>query len=156
MRFSQCALLGATIAMAAIAASGQFVPLPTATADLSLKNSTSSFRSGEEIVLEISVRTSGPGCFVASDTEPSPMDKIELKPTDGVYRWVRGDGPGSDASSWRQMEANKPAIIRIVLNDLYRFDERGGERQTRRYTYIKCRSGSRTTEPPTRAPLVHT
>lgn len=114
-------LLSAAIAIGMFVSQidAQLMPSPAATADLSLKNGKNSFRSGEEIVLEISVRTSEPGCFLVSDTEPSPMDKISLTPTDGAYRWVQGDGRGSDASSWMRMEANKPAVIRIVLNDLY-------------------------------------
>jgi hypothetical protein len=140
MRFSQLVLVGAAVAIGISVSDvdAQPVPSPGVTADLSIKDGKSSFRSGEEIVLEISVITSGTGCFLVSDTQPSPMDKIELTPTDGAYRWVQGDGRGSDASSWMQMEANKPATIRIVLNDLYRFDERGTYTVKVRTGHVRC------------------
>ena len=140
MRFPRLVLVSAAILIGMFVneIDAQPVPSPTVTANLSLKNGKSSFRSGEEIELEISVRTSEPGCFVVSDTQPSPMDKIELTPTDGAYRWVQGDWRGSDGFSWMQMEANKPAIIRIVLNDSYRFDERGTYAVKVRTGHVSC------------------
>ena len=140
MRFPQLVLVGAAVAIGVYVGDvdAQPVPSPLVTADLSIKDGKSNFRSGEEIVLEISVITGGTGCFLVSDTQPSPMDKIELTPTDGAYRWVQGDGRGSDSSSWMQMEANKPATIRIVLNDLYRFDERGTYTVKVRTGHVRC------------------
>lgn len=133
-------LVIASVAMGIFGSEGksQGLPSPVVTANMSLKDGKSSFRSGEEIVLEISFQTSAAGCFLVSNTTPSSMDHVALTPTEGAFRWVQGDGPSSDASAWTAMEPNRPAVIWIVLNDLYRFDGRGSYSVQVRTSHVHC------------------
>jgi hypothetical protein len=96
----------------------------SAVAELALKDGKTHFRSGEPIVLEVTYRPGMDGCFLVSYTNPSPMDVVEITPTEGAFRWMQGNGNGSDASEWGMLDANKAAVMRLTLNDLYRFDEK--------------------------------
>lgn len=132
------AVVAVAIGAAAIAATAQSAPPPGTTAELLLKDGKTTFRSGEPITLEIKLRTNESGCFLVTDTNPSPMDTVELTPIDGAHRWVKGDGRGSDASGWSQFEANVPVTIEIVLNDLYRFDERKSYTVSVKTRHLHC------------------
>lgn len=111
---------------------------PNATAQLVIKDSVSSFRSGEPIQLEIVYRSNEPTCYVVTNTEPSLMDTVELTPEKGVYRWQQGDGAGSDASAWGKIEPGKPVSFGVTLNDLYRFDEPGDYTVRVRTRHLHC------------------
>ena len=125
------------IAAMAVSAGAQ-TTASSAVAELALKDGKTHFRSGEPIVLEVTYRPGADGCFLVSDTQPSPMDVVELTPTEGAFRWMQGNGRGSDASGWGQLKANTPAVMRLTLNDLYRFDERGKYTATVRTSHLRC------------------
>jgi hypothetical protein len=109
-----------------------------AVAELAFKDGKTHFRSGEPMVLEITYRPGADGCFLVSDTQPSPMDVVELTPTEGAFRWMQGNGAGSDASMWSQLKANTPALSQLTLNDLYRFDQRGTYTVKVRTSHLRC------------------
>ena len=125
------------IAAMAVSASAQ-TTASSAVAELAFKDGKTHFRSGEPIVLEVTYRPGAEGCFLVSDTEPSPMDVVEVTPTEGAFRWMQGNGRGSDASGWGQLKANTPAVMRLTLNDLYRFDERGTYTVKVRTSHLRC------------------
>ena len=130
-------VVAVVVAVLAVSAGAQ-TAASSAVAELAFKNGKTHFRSGEPIVLEVTYRPGVDGCFLVSDTEPSPMDVVEVTPTEGAFRWVQGNGRGSDASSWGQLKANTPAVMRLTLNDLYRFDERGTYTVKVRTSHLRC------------------
>jgi len=130
-------VVAGTIAAMAVGAGAQ-TTASSAVAELALKDGKTHFRSGEPIVLEVTYRPGADGCFLVSDTAPSPMDVVEVTPTEGAFRWMQGNGGGSDASGWTQLKANMPAMVRLTLNDLYRFDERGTYMVKVRTSHLHC------------------
>jgi hypothetical protein len=127
---------GAVVALTA--SLGAQMPAVPSVAELTVKDGKTHFLSGEPIVLEITYRPGREGCFLVSDTTPSPMDVVEVTPTDGAFRWMQGNGNGSDASSWGKLDENKPAVTRLTLNDLYRFDEKGTYTVSVRTSHLRC------------------
>ena len=123
---------------AVIVSAGAQVPATPSVAELAFKDGKAHFRSGEPIVLEVTYRPGREGCFLVSDTTPSPIDVVEVTPTDGTFRWMQGNGNGSDASGWGKLEGNKSAVMRLTLNDLYRFDEKGTYTVRVRTSHLRC------------------
>lgn len=136
MRAWKQVVAGAVAAMAVVG--GAQTTATSSVVELAFKDGKTHFRSGEPIVLEVTYRPGVDGCFLVSDTEPSPMDVVEVTPTEGAFRWVQGNGRGSDASSWGKLKANTPAAMRLTLNDLYRFDERGTYTVKVRTSHLHC------------------
>lgn len=136
MRAWNQVVAGAVAAMA-VGAGAQTIA-SSAVAELAFKGGKTHFRSGEPMVLEVTYRTGADGCYLVSDTEPSPMDVVEVTPTEGAFRWMQGNGSGSDASTWGKVKADTPAVMRLTLNDLYRFDERGTYTVKVRTSHLHC------------------
>lgn len=130
-------VIAGSVAAIAIGAGAQ-TAASSSVAELAFKDGKTRFRSGEPIVLEITYRPGIEGCFLVSDTQPSPMDVVEMTPTEGAFRWVQGNGTGSDGSGWEQLKANTPAVMRLTLNDLYRFDEQGTYTVKVRTSHLRC------------------
>ena len=89
-------------------------------------------------MLEVTYRPGTDGCYLVSDTEPSPMDVVELTPTEGVFRWMQGNGRGSDGLGVGQLQANTSAVMQLTLNDLHRFDGQGTYTVTVRTSHLRC------------------
>jgi hypothetical protein len=136
MRMWKLAVASAVAAMA-VGAGAQTVAA-SAIAELAFKDGKTHFRSGEPIVLEVTYRPGTDGCYLVSDTNPSPMDVLEVTPTEGAFRWMQGNGTGSDGMSWGRLEATTPAVMQLTLNDLYRFDERGTYTVKVRTSHLHC------------------
>lgn len=130
--------LALVVTIAATAFSMAAQTAPSSVAELALKDGKTHFLSAEPIVLEVTYRPATDGCFLVSDTDPSPMDVVDLTPAQGAFRWIEGNGSGSDASAWAKLKANTPAVLRLTLNDLYRFDEQGTYTVKVRTSHLRC------------------
>jgi len=130
-------VVAGAIAAIAVGAEAQ-TPAAPSVAELAFQDGKSHFRSGEPIVLEVTYRPGMDGCFLVSDVSPSPMDVVEVTPMEGAFRWMQGNGNGSDASGWEKLDVNKPAVMRLTLNDLYRFDEKGTYTVKVRTSHLSC------------------
>jgi hypothetical protein len=99
--------------------------------DLSLAGGKTLYRIGEPIVLSLEFTASEAGFSLnGTTTDPaSPVDKLVLSPTTGVFPWLdeqaRGHRYGPDYASITTLEVNKPAMVGLTLNGVYRFDEPG-------------------------------
>ena len=98
---------------------------------LSLANGKSSCRSGEPIILELAFSSSSPGYRIDTVTTElaSPVDRILLFPTTGVYPWLddysRGHRYSPDYATSNEIQPGQPVMVRLPLNALYRFDKPG-------------------------------
>lgn len=99
--------------------------------ELSLSAGKTTFRSGEPILLELAFTATEPGYSLnTTTTDPaSPIDTLILSPTDGVFPWLddqaRGNRYSPDYAALVSLEANKPQIVTLPLNAVYRFDSPG-------------------------------
>jgi hypothetical protein len=97
---------------------------------LSLADGKSVFRAGEAITLVLSFTAHGPGYQLNSTvTKPaSPIDEIMLSPTSSSFNWLdQYSGRhryAPDHSHMGTLSAN-PALIKLKLNDWFRFDKPG-------------------------------
>jgi hypothetical protein len=98
---------------------------------LSIQDGKDSFRAGEPIVLVLTFTAKTPGYqFNEITTEPaSPVDRILLSPTGGVYPWLddysRERRYTPDYETANELQPGQPLAIELPLNGVYRFDEPG-------------------------------
>jgi hypothetical protein len=99
--------------------------------DMALAEGKTQFRSGEPIILQLSFVASATGVSLnTTTTNPaSPIDTVLLTPSEGAYPWLeaqaRGNRYSPDYAAMTELTPNKPAVINLTLNDLYRFDSAG-------------------------------
>ena len=97
---------------------------------LALKDGKTTYRMGDEIVLDLSFAANDSGFAVNTLTEPhAPIDEITISPTDGVYSWLedmsRGHSYSPDHSSGEELPAGTPLHILLPPNAVYRIDRPG-------------------------------
>src|SRR5271155_4873538 len=99
--------------------------------DLSLAGGKTLYRIGEPIAINLEFTASEAGFSLnGTTTDPaSPVDTLVLSPTTGVFPWLddqaRGRRYGPDYASIATLEVNKPAMVGLTVNGVYRFDEPG-------------------------------
>jgi hypothetical protein len=92
--------------------------------EVKLKHAATQFRSGEPIELRLAFIADAPGYLVNRTTT-----KVVVEPTQGLYAWrkdrARFRHPSDVVLGYGVLEAGKPFLWSITLNDDYRFDSPG-------------------------------
>lgn len=99
--------------------------------ELSLAGAKTSYLIGEPIVLDLTFTANQPGLSLnMTTTAPaSPVDTLYLSPMTGVFPWLadqaRGHPYNPDYAGLSPLEVNKPMVVCLLLNAVYRFDTPG-------------------------------
>lgn len=101
------------------------------TVTLSLEAHRAVYKIGEPILLRLKFIASEPGLSLnMTTTEPaSPIDDLVVSPMVGVFPWLddqaRGQQYTPDYAALASLEINKPLIVTVPLNAVFRFDMPG-------------------------------